>query len=472
VSWLRLRRYWPALQRVAAAALVIAAFGISARNVAHGQFAMGDFKAFYCSGYVLVHGGDPYMAAPLARCEAMPEPKPLFFTKHSQVLPAPLPGYAIAAFVPFSFLPFTVASTLWLALLAAATLAALELFGRIGVASREFLAVALALILIAVCFPVGELPPIALFGIALAAWAGRERKPWFVALGVALTFFEPQIGLAMLVASVAIGRRFAIPALCAALVLGLVSLASVGIAGNLEYLRVVLPAHLISELPSALQYSLSSILYRIGVTPNAAILAGRLSWLFMLGVVFWFARSSDVKSRPEVAFLAAPAFAVVGGPFLHLDHIALAVPAALWIATSTGAPSWVRIGIAAALSLPILYIFSILQLAVLAPFIAAWIGWAVSRRPIVGLRTAGAAIGLMLVFGVLAAVVGTGSMQTSPVAPIPADIAQASWARYIAQQHVMTSWTVLVVKAPIWIGVIATATALLGLARGNLKFAH
>jgi hypothetical protein len=456
---------------VGAAAILAASIAISAGNVAHGKFAMGDFKAFYCAGYVLAHGGNPYLASPLARCEATYAPSPLFFTTKGEVLPAPLPGYAVAAFAPLSLLPFPLAALLWLAVLTAATMGAIALLRDAGVASAELLAIAMALTLVGVCFPVGELPPIALFGVALAAWSASRNRPWLAAAGIALTFCEPQVGAAMLVAALAMSRRLAIGALVAVCALGLVSLLAVGVAGNLEYARLIVPAHLISELPSVLQYSLSAVLYQLGVAPGAAVLAGRLSWLAMLGVTFAFARSRHVRSQPALAFLAAPAFVAVGGPFLHLDQIALAIPAALWIASHTRLALPVRIAIIAALALPVLYVFSIFELVAVVPFIAMWIGGEIGRETVAGMRTAAVAIVVMAGLGALAVIAGTGSMHDLPAVSLPGNIAQASWARYIAAQHVMTSWAVWFVKLPVWCGVIGTAAALVRLARGRLQFA-
>jgi hypothetical protein len=433
---------------------------------------MGDFKAFYCAGYTLAHHQNPYAAVPLSQCEALAAPKPLFVAQRGQILPAPLPGYAIAAFVPFSILPFPAASALWLLLLIAATAGAIALFQRASIASADLLGVTLALILVAVCFPVGELPPIALLGVALATWsASHYGRPWMTVCGIALAFCEPQVGAALFVTALALGRRFALPTLAAVSFLAVVSLLAVGVGGNIEYLRIVVPAHVASELPSVLQYSLSAVFYQLGVPASGAIMAGRLSWFVMLGVAFIFARSKHVRSRPKLAFLAVPAFVAVGGPFLHLDHIALAIPAALWVASNAEIPVWFRVGVVAALALPVLYVFSIIQLAVLVPFIAAWIGREISKEPIGGLRTVVVVVVTMLALGILSIFTGTGSIQALPATAIPKSIAQASWARYIADQHVMTSWSVWLVKAPIWCGILATAGAILKMARGRVTFA-
>ncbi len=424
---------------------------------------MGDFKAFYCAGRVVTQRGDPYAAGPMSRCEALRAPRPLFVTKRSEVLPAPLPGYVIAAFVPLSLLPFPLACALWLAVLLAAVAAAVALFVRLGAGDVWVLWVALSLTLLSVCIPVGELPPIALFGIALCAWAARSRIPWALALGVALTFTEPQIGAAVFVAACALGRRYAIPAIAAAVVLGVLSFAVLGLAGNVEYLRVVLPAHLLSELPSVLQYSLSWVLYRIGATPSIAVLGGRICWIVMLGVAFLYARSAFARSRPEVAFLAAPAFAVVGGPFLHLDHIALAIPAAMWL--STQRPSPVRVAAAVSLAVPVLYVFSIVRFFAVVPFVSGWIGAATTRETIGGLRVALVAVIVLSIIGAIAVAAGTGSIAVAPLVPLPASLPQASWAAYIGKHLVMNGWSIWLVKAPIWFGVVATAAALVQAAR-------
>jgi hypothetical protein len=462
---------WQRIRTPLAILIALGAFAGSSANVAHGRFAMGDFKAFYCSGAALLRREDPYATAPMAHCESVAAPSPLFVTEGNEVLPAPLPGYAVAAFVPLALLSFPIASAIWLALLCAALGGAIVLLSKIGVARPDVLVVSLAIVTVAICFPVGELPPVALFGIALAAWAAAKNHQWLLGLGIALTFFEPQIGLAILVASISLGRRYALPAIAAAAVLAVVSVAAVGIAGDLEYFRVVLPAHLISELPSVLQYSLSWILYRLGVAPDPALLIGRMSWIVMLAVTYWFARSKFAKSTPHAVFLAAPAFAVVGGPFLHLDHIALAIPAALWLASAAQGMRWLRIGAVVALSLPVLYVFSITRLLPLVPFVAAWLGAACSGRAIVGLRTALVAVVVIAAIGSVTVATGTGSMDIPPLQPLPADLPQASWAAYIGKTFVMTAWSIWLVKAPVWFGILATAAALVATSRG-LEPAH
>ncbi len=460
-----LQRVWRPVRAPAAIALVLVALALSGAPVVHGRFAMGDFKAFYCSAQVILEREDPYAAAPMARCEAAKAPAPLIVTKSGEIIPAPLPGYVIAAFVPLALLPFAVASMLWFLILVAATILAIALLAKLDMGDPWSITIALAIVVVALCFPVGELPPIALLGIALAAWSAKNDRPVLLGIGVALAFCEPQIGAAAALGAIALQRRFALPAILAVVVLGIVSLAAIGISGNLEYVRVVLPAHLISELPSVLQYSLSWVLYRLGMAVGPALLLGRLSWIGMLGVTIWFARSAFARRHPESVLLAAPAFSVVGGPFLHLDHVALAIPAALWLASAK--PSWLRTTAIVALAVPLLYVFSILRMFALLPFVAAWLGSTYGGGAIAGLRTALGAIAVAAVVAVATIATGTGAMVVSSVQPLSSALPQASWAQFVGAHFVMTSWTIWLVKAPVWIGIVATAAQLVAAARSD-----
>ena len=440
----RVLRLWSTVRAPAALLLIAIAFSFAGANVVRGRFAMGDFKAFYCSAKVTLAREDPYSAAPLARCEAIGAPAPLFVTNFPQVLPAPLPGYAIAAFVPFALLPFPAACVAWLVALLAATIAAIMLLSRTGLGDPWDLAIALTLLVVATSFPMGELPPVALFGIALCAWAVKHDRVWLVGIGIALSLFEPQIGAAVALCAIALGRRFAVAAVAALLALGVLSIAAVGIAGDLEYLRVVVPAHVLAELPSVLQYSLSWALFRLGMAPPLAMLLGRLSWVAMLCVSVWFARSPLARRRPEAALLAAPAFAVV-----------------------SERAQWLRTAALIALCVPLLYVFSIIRLAAMLPLFAAWLGGAYGRSAIAGLRAALAAIVIAAGIAAIAVAAGTGSAAIAPLQTLPSTLPQASWSAFVAAHYAMTGWSVWLVKAPMCFGILATAAGLVAAARST-----
>ena len=107
--------------------LIVAALAIATVNFVHAlprdvelhPAALGyDFRAFYCAGSVTNSGADPYLAGPLRTCERSVSAQ--YASASNVVIPAPVPGYALALYARWLALPFGFAATLWtLALLAA-----------------------------------------------------------------------------------------------------------------------------------------------------------------------------------------------------------------------------------------------------------------------------------------------------------------------------------------------------------------
>ncbi len=446
----------------AAVAVLFAAMALTLTRTAFPQLPahstlMVDFKAFDCAARVRMEGQDPYAAAPIAACERAPAPAPLFVAGYRVAEPAPLPGYLIAAFMPLALLLFAAAAWLWAALLLAAFAGAIVLLARLEIGDPWVLTVALAIAVIGVSFATGELAPIALFGIALAAWAAARDRPAWLGLGIAFAMVEPQIGLAAAIASAALSRRFALAAAGVLATLTAISIVALGIAENVTYVRDVLPAHMLSELPAVIQFSLSWVLDRVGVAGGPALMLGRLQWLLMMGAAFYVARSRFGGAHRDFAVLAAAALAVVGGPFLHLDHIALALPAALWLCAKR--PSGWMLAAAICLALPAIELFSSVPLVALAVAVAAWLSISYTRRLDVALR----AIACVLVAEILLelAVLKTGATSTTveSLHSISPSLAQASWAAYVRNHLVFAQWSVWLLKAPTWFGVLTTAVA-------------
>ena len=446
-----------ALAVAAASLILVATLAVKVERVAALHSVMGDFRAFYCSARVMMAGADPYAAQPLARCEMEPAPLPLFTAKPDVVLPAPLPGYLIAAFTPFALLPFAVASAAWALLLLAATAAAVFLLWRLRLGSPLTLLVALAMPVFAISVVAGEIPPIALLGVALAAWGADRNRPAAVGLGILLALAEPQLGLACALAALALSRRLVVPVLTALGATLALSLLALGVKGNVEYLATVLPLHIAAELPSVQQYSLSWVLNRLTVPDAAAILLGRLSYVAMLGLGIWFARSRTAREAPAAAILAAPAFAVVGGPFVHLDHIALALPAALWLSSRRVPASIPQLVAVIALAVPLLFVLTAPTMILMVPFVAGWIGSASGRGMTMGLRAAAAATVAVALVAFVIDKTGTGvqPMLTQPA--VASRLAQESWGELIRRTNVMTAWSIWLVKLPTWYGVVVTA---------------
>lgn len=440
---------------------------------------MGDFKTFYCAAQVAYERGNPYDSAPLGRCELLPAPRPLYVPKPGLVLPAPLPGYAIAAFVPFALMPFLPAAVLWFLVLSVATLVSILLLVRIGAGDAWTIGVALAIPLIAISFVLGQVVPVALLGVVLTAFAvQREASPAtsaMVVAGIALAFAEPQAGVAVAIACALLGRRHALAVAVAVGLLAAVSLVSIGFHANLVYLREVVPAQLAAELPVYFQYSTSWIAAHLGMGASHAVDLGRLQWLAMLGITAAIARSAFAKRHPEGAVLAASALAVAGGPYLHLQHVALALPAALWLARNRQRESKLATVAVIALALPLLQFFLIagrtpaaLALALYLA-VALWLGIVYGGGLRGGLVSCAATACAILIAATAFAITGFGFGPSAPTQAIASQMAQASWAHFAALHYAASSPAVWIVKAPTWLGLGAAAGGLIGLARGYGK---
>jgi hypothetical protein len=168
--------------------------------------------------------------------------------------------------------------------------------------------------------------------LALAALLA-ERKRYLLASVAALgILIEPHIGLAAL-----IGAAVAVPKMRAALGLGVLglgglSLAALGRPENQEYILEVLPRHAISEIAHQGQLSLTAALHVAGAGDRVALLCGALSYLTMLTAGTFCALALTRRSRSAAfALTVPPAFALVGGTYLHVNQICLAIPAAFMI---------------------------------------------------------------------------------------------------------------------------------------------
>jgi hypothetical protein len=291
--------------------------------------ALRDFNAFYCAGAAIDAHADPYIAEPLGTCERTPKPWGLHSLIPNLSMPAPLPPYALAPFALLAHLPYGAAALVWLALsLACVVGSAWAIRAVTGLPFAALLA-GLALGDGYAALSLGQVAPFAVAGISFAAWALASERFALAALAAAGAMIEPHIGLPACIA-----LFFFVPSTrlvlfgcglgCAAL-----SLALVGPALNSEYLRAVLPAHALSELVNEKQMSLTFVAHQLGASDALAMRLGSLSYLIMLVAGLAVARTlaERLKSPPLLATLPV-AFALVGGPFVHVIQMAAALPAA------------------------------------------------------------------------------------------------------------------------------------------------
>ena len=423
---------------------------------------MGDFKAFYCAGNVVLHGHDPYAAGPLGACEALKTYSWMASGTQGATLPAPLPGYEIAFFVPFALLSYSQAVLVWSIISLAALVFSIILFARCGVGPWPVILVAFSLMVAGISIAVGELPPLALAGLAIAAAGVQSKRVWMAVIGLTLTMAEPQIGLLVGVALAALSRRYLWSVAGTFVALVIISLLTLGFSENVEYAVTVLPAHILAELPSVLQYGGSWVVQRLGAPDTIAVLVGRITYGIAIVGTFLFARTARARENPVLPVLAAAVFAVVSGPFVHLDHIALAIPAALWL-TSVANPlrNW-QIAAAVALTIPPLYIFAHPLLYIFVPLITVWIIIGFGGSSIVAIRGALVSSLVILAIGFVVVHTGTGNVVVSS-AQHQSTLAQDSWGTWVRHRFVMLSWSIFLVKAPTWFGMLMTAgTAICG----------
>ena len=377
---------------IAAALLFALVIGIlEVHDAVRARVLMGDFRAFYCAGQIAAEHGDPYAGDDLARCEHEAAPEHFFSPQPTLVVPAPLPGYLVAAFVPLGILPLPLAAIVFsLASLIATALGAWCLV-RLRWTSTACVIVATALPVLALSFCFGQLPPFTFAGVALTAWAMGTGRPRWCALGVVLAMAAPQLGVPLALAAIVSDRRTWGTMIAAFAGLGALSLLVVGLAHNIEFMRDVLPAHIASEVPSMKQYSLSWALHQFGWSDAAARAGGQISYLVMVGlgaVVAWILAR---RGESAAACAMAPTLALIGGPFVHLAHMLAAIPAALWLAERTR-PHAIGTAPLIALALPIPILFSDPLHVLAIPVIAGWIAYAYVERQAIALRAAAGAI--------------------------------------------------------------------------------
>jgi hypothetical protein len=294
-------------------------------------YLMGDFRAFYCAGSAIAHGANPYLEEPLRSCEATsgPPPQPVFL--RPVALPAPLPPYGLLLFVPLALLPFPLAAVCYGALLIASMTVAVVLLQRVTGASSVVLNVALAAITATVTYYVGQPVPIVFAALGAAALLARSGRWAGASVCIAAASIEPHVALAAIVAMFVFFPRTRLALVLCGVGLAAASVAAVGFATCVAYVRDVVPAHALANAYEW-QFSLTSVLTSLGVAVSAAVRWGELMFaaMLVLGVVV-ANRLRLMTGDPAVMVIVPPAFALFGGVHVHFQQIAVAFPAILYV---------------------------------------------------------------------------------------------------------------------------------------------
>lgn len=415
-----------------------------------------DFRAFYCAAGVALHHGNPYNDEPLHSCErALPTGGLGSFSK-TTTLPAPVPGYAIAFFIPLSLLPFTAASHLWTFLLYVAIGISIVCLAQL---TGLTLATAVAAFLLSLCaasIGLGESVPICVAAICIAALLAAKGKWVGASLAAAASLIEPHLGLPVIVSLAIWVPRTRVPLIAAALGLITISIALLGPAGNIEYLTQVLPAHALSEIGSDAQLSLSVILRGAGADARQAIAIGTLSYFFVAASGIAVAGVLARRLCSEAFLVLTPAaISLIGGTFIHVTQMAAAIPLAMML--TVRAPRYRTLFLVATLLLAVPWRIVGSSVLITAALIVVFsLAWGLSGKRIL-VATAAPAIAILLLFAVNVWMRPPPMQQRLEVrysSLIDARYAEASWARY-NEEYLSTGapdtwWR----RVPTWLGLL------------------
>jgi hypothetical protein len=298
--------------------------------VAHSEA----FLAFYCAGSIAANGENPYRIQPLMACEH----RAGSIVPDGVVEPAPLPGYALAFFSLFRTLPYATAAMVWAAILLMTLIVATWALARSTGLPWYLIAAALAPNAAFVSVGYGEIPPLCIGALSLSAYLLARKRYTLAALAASVVMLEPHVGLAACLSLFWFVPR-ARPALVfAGLLFAVAGVATLGWDGNVEFLQTALPSHARSEIVAVDQYSLTWILYALGVPAREALRGGSLSYAVMLAAGLYFARRLATSMRSDELLVLIPAAAVlIGGVFIHDIQMVIALPAALLVASRSSA---------------------------------------------------------------------------------------------------------------------------------------
>jgi hypothetical protein len=206
-----------------------------------------------------------------------------------------------------------------------------------------------------VSLPLGQLVPVVAALLAGAALALRANRPRLAALCCVLASVEPHVGVPAVLALFVFEKRARVWLAGAALAAVGVSLAVAGPHVCLEYVRDVLPLHALSQVDRIdIQFSLTALLRALGASVPASILLGSIDYAAMtlLGIAVGGALARRTGDRAFVPAIA-PAFALLGGTFVHLAQIGTVMPAAALIVAYAARPVARRFALAAVIALSI-----------------------------------------------------------------------------------------------------------------------
>lgn len=295
------------------------------------RFVGLDFQAFWCGGAVLLAHANPYLNQPLHACEAA-HSAAFFSTYPNVTIPVPLPPYAVALLAPLSLIPFPLARALWWIALATAAFAVGRGIAKItGMPPITAMAASYLAVLGPAIFP-GALAPIPVALTVFAALALQQEKWNRAAVLLGFAMIEPHMVLPACAAAFLFVPPMRLRLMVVGLLTALVMVAAVGPHVVVSYFTTMLPIHALAEVNNLAQYSLTAILYHLGLAPGLAVRIGSLQYVALVIASIFVAGRLYRRNRDLSWLVLVPsAFAVIGGAFIHLDQVAMVIPMACLI---------------------------------------------------------------------------------------------------------------------------------------------
>jgi len=422
-----------------------------------------DVRAYYCAASAQRDGLNPYFARPMAACESRTA-APYYRPPPGVAVPSPYPPYALAFFRPFTFLPFEAAAVAWWAVLLGALAIAVSLLARLTKQSWLVAWAGVALSAGLTSFSAGNVAPLAVAALVLAAYAVANNRVALATAAMVMAMVEPHLALPAAVALFAGYPPIRTPLLAGFGLLGIVCIASAGVAQTVEYLFDVIPAHALSEVSRDNQYSLSSVVAAFGVPDASAAFFGGLSYALMtvLGVVV-AVRLARQFAAPAMIALVPPAFALIGGSFVHTGEIAAAVPAALLLfAYAREYRAWI---FAAVVLLAVPWMMATSAALFLAPvFPTAYLAYTLWRRERgIALAAAVASFATILALFAAAAVPWPHHVMAHVYPAIDPRLAEAGWREFVLGNSTNRP-AMWLLRLPTWIGLLMLVVPAVALA--------
>jgi hypothetical protein len=419
-----------------------------------------DFRAFYCSGRVVLAGQDPYREEPLHACEHSLPSRFLSKLPADVTIPAPYPGYVLALFSTVARLPFDAAVIAWTLASCLALAAAVVMTARSTATPLPAAAIVLGFPAAIVPLPLGQPTIFVLCAVAACAVLLGGNRPRLAALAAVATALDPHVGLAVCAGVFVAVAEARVVLVAAGVAVLAASAITYGPAREWEYLHDVLPLHALVNVPEYSQFSIANLAFTAGLAPHLAVLLGN-AW-YALSVLIGVIASLRLRARLGIAAVAfvPVAFAVFGGAHTHLQQLALAIPAFLLVTSAaTGYRRSILVGATFAAAMPWL---------VAAPFPYLYLATAVlgvAFAQCIGRAKFGLVLGAasFLVLLVLFVAVANSHAPGIPVAAVQSGnpLAEVAWGSFVQATSLPAQGWYLAAKIPTLLGFAAMLGAVL-----------